>query len=184
MELGAWNKDGKLIRSTPKENNDSYLSIHWHPSKNIIAAVGTEIWLFDTSGKQLTQMKHRKENAGLLTVRWHPSGEFFATGDNGPDEIESIIQFWKEDGELIKTLQGSKGEYRNIRWSNDGSLLASASDGLRIWTKDGQLLHTGKSKDILWGLAWNPSGNRIITGTFNGDIHLWTNKAKPLMQVQ
>ena len=182
--IHIWNKDGKLIRSIPKENNDSYLSIHWHPSKNIIAAVGTEIWLFDTSGRQLPQIKHRKEIAGLLTVRWHPSGEFFATGDNGPDEIESIIQFWKEDGVLIKSLHGSKGEYRNIRWNNVGSLLASASDGLRIWTKEGQLLYTGKTKDILWGLAWNRSGNRIITGSFDGDINLWTDKATPLMKVQ
>jgi len=182
--IHIWNKDGKLFQSIPKENKDSYLSIHWHPSKNIIAAVGTEIWVFDTSGKQLAQIKHRKENSGVLTVRWHPSGEFFATGDNGPDEIESIIQFWKEDGELIRTLHGSKGEYRNIRWNNDGRFLASASDGLRIWTKDGQLLHAGKTKDILWGIAWNMSGNRIITGSFDGDIQLWTDKATPLKSDQ
>ena len=73
---------------------------------------------------------------------------------------------------------------QTFRLMDDGSLLASASDGLRIWTKEGQLLYTGKTKDILWGIAWNKSGNRILTGSFDGDINLWTDKATPLMEVQ
>ncbi|HVE61300.1 MAG TPA: hypothetical protein VNA26_05755 [Chitinophagaceae bacterium] len=173
-------KRGRLIRSIKKYNNNSYMTVDWHPSKNIIVTGSDEIILFDTSGKQLKLINHRKEKTGVLTVRWHPSGEFFASGDYGHDKEgkPTLLQFWKEDGTLIKEMKGSKAEYRNIRWSNDGSLLATASDALRIWTKDGRLISTGKSNVNLWGVAWSKDNKMIATGSFeNGDVKLWTNKA-------
>ena len=178
-----WNKDGKLLRSIKKENINSYSSIDWHPSKNILVTGGDEIRLYDTTGKLLKNIKHRKGNIYVLTVKWHPSGSFFASGDYGHAEEgdnASIIQFWKEDGSLIKTLYGSKAEYRNIRWNKDGSLLASASDAMRIWTKDGELERMGPSDTKLWGIDWNSKSNLIITTTSNDKIRLWTNKVEPV----
>ena len=140
-----------------KEDNNSYFSIGWHPGKNIIAVSGDDIRIMDTMGTTLKVIRHRKEQTGVLTINWHPSGEFFATGDYGhyKEGIKSIIQFWKPDGTLTKTLYGSKAEYRNIRWNKSGTLLASASDALRIWNTNGKLVCIGKSKDLLWGLDWN-----------------------------
>ena len=175
--------DGKLLRSIKKENSNSYSSVDWHPSKNILVTGGDEIRLYDTTGKLLKLIKHRQGNIYVLTVKWHPSGSFFASGDYGHAEEgdnASIIQFWKEDGTLIKTLNGSKAEYRNIRWNKDGSLLASASDAMRIWTKDGELLSTGPSEAKLWGIDWNSKSNLIITTTSNNKIRLWTNKFEPV----
>jgi WD40 repeat protein len=88
----------------------------------------------------LQNIKHRNEETIILAVQWHPGGTFFATGDYGHKEegIESLLQFWNEDGVLIKSLKGSKAEYRNIRWNKDGTLLATASDGLRLWSEDGR----------------------------------------------
>jgi WD40 repeat protein len=111
-----WDSTGNLLRTIKKEDNNSYFSISWHPSKNIITVCGDDIRVIDTLGITLKVIKHRKENTGILTICWHPSGIFFATGDYGHDKegIKSIIQFWKPDGTLTKTLYGSKAEYRNI----------------------------------------------------------------------
>ena len=173
------NRDGKLIKSIKKHNNNSYLTLDWHPLKEVIATGTDEIILFDTSGKQLAFFKHRKENTGVLTLRWHPSGEFLASGDYGHDKegVPTLLQFWKEDGTLLRSMTGSNAEYRNIRWNKDGSAIATASDGLRIWSKDGKLLHHGKTKDLLWGVSWNKDDSKIITASFDGNIYLWTNKA-------
>jgi WD40 repeat protein len=178
-----WNKEGKLLRSIKKENINSYSSIDWHPSKNILVTGGDEIRIYDTTGKLLKNIKHRQGNIYVLTVKWHPSGSFFASGDYGHAEEgdkASIIQFWKEDGTIIKTLYGSKAEYRNIRWNKDGSLLASASDAMRIWTREGELISTGPSEAKLWGIDWNSKSNLIITTTSNNKIRLWTNKFEPV----
>ena len=179
-----WNKGGKHLRSIKKHNNNSYLSIDWHPSKNILVTSSDEIILFDTSGRQLNMIRHREEATGVLTVRWHPSGSFFTSGDYGHDKegIPTLLQFWKEDGTLIRTIKGSKAEYRNIRWSKDGRYLATASDALRIWDRDGNLLHTGVTGYNLWGLSWNPQDNRILSASFEGFLDLWDLRGRKVVK--
>jgi WD40 repeat protein len=181
-----WNAEGRLLRTIRKEDSNSYFALDWHPAKDVIVATGDDIRIMDTAGHTLKVIKHRKESTGILTVNWHPSGEFFATGDYGQDKegVPSIIQFWKEDGTLIKTLHGSKAEYRNIRWNKDGDRLATASDALRIWNKAGELLHTGAATGLLWGIDWNEKSDSIITTGIDGKIRLWSMEAKLIRSIR
>lgn len=189
-----WNKNGKLLRKIQKTTDGTpdkkdFLGLDWHPSKNILTTVGDEIRIFDTSGKQLNVFKHRKQQAGLLTVKWHPSGDFFVTGDYGhPKEgIPTLLQFWKPDGKLIKEWNESKYEFRNIRWNKQGTHLATASDDLRIWTKDGRLLYTAKQNgsSVLWGVDWVSDSKKIVTVSFDSaKIQLWDDKAKLLKTIE
>lgn len=190
-KIWIWNKQGKLLRTIQKTDSigvpdpKDFLGMDWHPSKNIFTTVGDEIRIFDTSGKQLNVFKHRQQRAGLLTVKWHPSGNYFVTGDYGhPKEgIPVLLQFWQADGKLIKEWDGSETEYRNIRWNKQGTYLATGSDALRIWTKDGRLLYTAKQEDNggLWGVDWVSDSKKIVTVSFgNGNIRLWDDKASLL----
>ncbi|MFZ6023394.1 MAG: hypothetical protein ACOYVG_02950 [Bacteroidota bacterium] len=91
--------------------------------------------------KKIVTLKHREEPTGILSVEWHPSGNFFVSGDYGHDgeAVHSLLQYWTPEGKLFKTSKGSKMEYRDLQWNQDGTLLATASDKLRIWTKEGEL---------------------------------------------
>jgi WD40 repeat protein len=93
------------------------------------------------------------------------------------------LQFWSADGKIIKSLSGSKAEYRNIRWNKDGTLLATASDAIRLWTSDGQLQYTGQSENLLWGIDWDNLGKNIITTSAKGNINLWTDKGELLKEL-
>jgi WD40 repeat protein len=42
---------------------------------------------------------------------------------------------------------------------------ATASDALRIWDSDGNLIAEGLSDDNLWGVDWSPDGKHIITSS-------------------
>lgn len=174
-------KQGKIIRSIKKHNNHSYMTVDWHPTKPILVTGSDEIIVFDTAGTQLSMFRHRKENTGVLTVRWHPSGAFFASGDYGHEDegMPTLLQFWKQDGTLLKAIPDQHHrEMRNLRWSPDGSRLATASDALRIWDKEGKLLHTATSEFILWGLAWSRDNKFIVTGAYgNGAVNVRTNDA-------
>jgi WD40 repeat protein len=179
-EVKIWDTQGILLKTIKKEDSNSYFALDWHPAKNMLVVTGDDIRIMDTSGATLKIIKNRKEATGVLTVKWNPSGKFFATGDYGHDNenVKSILQFWKEDGTLIKTMYGSKAEYRNIQWNKEGTYLASASDALRIWNSTGELLYTGKSADLLWGLDWDSNSDSIITASFKGGINLWTKHAR------
>jgi WD40 repeat protein len=193
--VNIWNRQGKLLRqiyktTDGKRDSKSFLGLDWHPSKDILVTVGDEIRIYDTSGNQLLMKKHREQFAGLLTAKWHPSGEFFVTGDYGhPKEgVDVYLQFWKPDGALMRTMNQSQTEFRNIRWNKQGTLLATASDALRIWNTKGDLLYTSKggNKNGLWGVDWNSDTGRLVTVSFGKTevIHTWTDKANWLASYQ
>ena len=139
--------------------------------------------MYDAKGTLIKQVRHRPRAKGeclLLCVEWHPSGDFFVVGDYGNQRTHDlpVLQFWSDELVPQATITAStSAEIRNISWSPDGELLASASDGLRIWTKGGQLVKHGQSPDLLWGVRWNNAGNSLLTSSLSGRITLWTSEA-------
>ncbi len=175
---------GILIRKFVNESTKSITAIDWHPKKNIITTVTDKIRFFDIEGNLLKSIKHRQEEVMLLSIAWHKTGDFFVTGDYGDEKDKSLLQYWNEQGELLKTIDISKGEYRNLAWNPKGDRLASASDALRIWDTSGNLISEGDSKDYLWGVSWNEKGSRIITSSMEQKIILWNKKAKRIITIE
>jgi len=178
-----FNTKGELIRKFVNQINStkSITAIAWHPKKNTLTTVTDKIRFLDLNGNLIKLIKHRPEDAMLLSISWHKSGDFFVTGDYGDEKDKSLLQYWNEQGELIKSIDISKGEYRNLAWNPKGDRLASASDILRIWDINGNLISKGNSKDNLWGVSWNEKGNRIITSSMEQKILVWNKKAKIIM---
>ena len=178
-----FNTKGELIRKFVNQINStkSITAIAWHPKKNTLTTVTDKIRFLDLNGNLIKSIKHRPEDVMLLSIAWHKSGDFFVTGDYGDEKDKSLLQYWNEQGELIKSIDISKGEYRNLAWNPKGDRLASASDLLRIWDTNGNLISKGNSKDNLWGVSWNEKGNRIITSSMEQKILVWNKKAKIIM---
>lgn len=178
-----YNIKGELIRKFANQPNStkSITALDWHPKKNMLTTVTDKIRFYDIEGNLLKTIQHRTEDVMLLSIAWHPSGDFFVTGDYGDEKDKSILQYWNEQGELLKSIDISKGEYRNLAWNAKGNRLATASDALRIWDTKGTLIGTGTSKDYLWGVSWNEQGNRIITSSLEQRIILWNKKAKRII---
>jgi len=187
--LRIWERDGMLMHDIGRyEEAKGLTGVSWRPTGDRIVTIGTRITLHDALGKPIKQVMHRPEAKErlnlLLSVEWHPSGEFFAVGDYGNEVDDPVIQFWSADGELQKSiiLQG-ESEVRNLSWNHDGSLLASASEKLRIWNREGELKFAGKSPDLLWGVDWHPAGDKILTSSIDGRITLWSSTAKVLREI-
>ena len=185
-QILIYNIKGKLIRKFVNQSNStkSITAIDWHPKKNILTMVTDKIRFYDIEGNLLKSIKHRPEDVMLLSVAWHNSGDFFVTGDYGDEKDKSLLQYWNGQGELLKSIDISKGEYRNLAWNPKGNRLASASDALRIWDTKGNLISEGNSKDYIWGVSWNQQGSRIITSSLEQRIILWNNKAKRIIAIE
>jgi WD40 repeat protein len=178
--------NGKLLRKFVNEVNltKAVTALDWHSKKNILTTVTDKIRFFDIEGNLLKSIRHRQENVMLLSIAWHKTGDFFVTGDYGDEKDKSLLQYWSETGELLKTIDISKGEYRNLAWNAKGDRLASSSDALRIWDIKGNLISEGNSKDYLWGVSWNEKGSRIITSSMEQRIILWNKKAERIMTLE
>jgi len=178
--LTIWTKEGKNLKTIKKDNTKSYVAIDWHPYKNEIIALSDYVRIYNSKGDLLKKFNHRDEKVLMLCVKWHKSGKYFVIGDYGDTIVpyKPVLQFWKFDGTLIKEIDTSKAEYRNISWNKKGNRLTSASDALRIWSKKGKLLSTGLSQDKLWGVDWSSDGKYIVTSSNNGKIIIWDKNAR------
>lgn len=183
-EILIFNIKGDLIRKFNNENTKTITAIDWHPKKDILITVSDKIRLFDINGNLLNSIKHRKEEIMILSVAWHNSGSFFVTGDYGDEKDKSLLQYWDQNGKLLKSIDISKGEYRNLVWNPKGTSLATASDALRIWDTKGNFISAGYSKDYLWGISWNKQGDRIITSSIEQNIIMWNNKAERILALE
>ena len=185
-QILIYNIKGKLIIKFVNQSNStkSITAIDWHPKKNILTTVTDKIRFYDIEGNLIKSIKHRPEDVMLLSVAWHNSGDFFVTSDYGNEKDKSLLQYWNGQGELLKSIDISKGEYRNLAWNPKGNRLASASDALRIWDTKGNLISEGNSKDYIWGVSWNEQGSRIITSSLEQRIILWNNKAKRIIAIE
>lgn len=198
MRALDWNYNGELLAVSELEDFVSIFNIEgqrisrfrasekgvtgldWHPKKDILVTVGTQVGIFNHLGDTLKRFKTRVKEPFLLCVQWHKSGKFFAVGDYGDLEKaeNKLVQFWNIEGEKLNEIKGSIAEYRNLRWNKKGTKLATASDALRIWNKKGKLLAESKStEDYLWGIDWSPNGKYIITSSRKGVITIWDKKA-------
>jgi WD40 repeat protein len=101
------------------------------------------------------------------------------------ENVPSLLHFWSDDGILMHSIHGSKGEYRNITWNQDGTRLATASDVLRIWDAEGSLLYESPEdgSNYLWGVSWNHDGTRIVTASRHKTIAIWDQKAKMIRRL-
>jgi WD40 repeat protein len=183
--VSIWNKDGKLLKSISYKYPDdqvgrAFLSLDWHPSKNIFVANNFQINVYDDSGNRIRTMQHRNPKAIMLSADWHPSGSYFVIGDYGYNEdaenVPSLLHFWTENGEYMRAVEGSKAEYRNIAWDRSGKRLATASDKLRIWDEKGKLLSEApnKSGSKLWGIDWNAQNDAIAVSNTNASVITFT----------
>jgi WD40 repeat protein len=185
--ITIFNEKGEIVNSISKENTKTYTALAWHPKEYEILVVSEYIRHFDIKGKELQKIRHRPEDVLLLSTAWHPSGEFFVSADYGTygnTRVYPLLNFWTPNGELIKSLNGSIAEYRNIAWSPNRKVLATASDGLRLWNKEGELLKTLPTEALLWGLDWHPRGKRIVTKDENGLVQIWNKKGKMIKSIK
>jgi len=172
--LVIFDENGKFIKAI-ESNQKAITDLSWHPTKNVIVTVGSQIGIYDYGKDIILNIKPRKHEILMLCVSWHPSGSFFVTGDYGDLEknYPAMLQFWNATGKNIRNIGKSKLEYRNLKWSKNGEILATASDYVRLWNKSGNLIKEKKSDGILWGIDWNPNGTNIITSDNMGRVTVW-----------
>jgi WD40 repeat protein len=84
-------------------------------------------------------------------------------------------------GDLVAITSPGDGHLRI--WNRGGTRLVSASEMLRIWTKDVELLLKHESTDLLWGVDWRPGGLRIVTSSIDGRVRLWNSDGELVKEI-
>lgn len=184
-DISFFDTQGQLLRKVTT-GQKAVIDLSWHPFRNEVLTVSEYISHYDYEDDTfLPEVNDRDEQVEvlMLCVAWHPSGEFYVTGDYG-DFVENyppLLQFWDAKGNRLRRFAGGTAEYRNLRWNPNGTLLASTSEAIRLWSPQGELLEEQPSPQLLWGVDWHPKGKRLITSGDDGVLAFWNEKLRRII---
>ena len=185
--LTIFDEEGHVLKRI-QTNQKAILGLDWHPAENLIVAVGEKISWYHYELDVLKHIDDRSEEIEILMlcVAWHPNGKFFVTGDYGDFEYQypPLLQYWTYDGLRIKAIQESSAEFRNIAWSSDGDLLATASEKIRLWNKNGDLVAEDTTENLLWGIDWSEDDTKLVATDDHRKIILWDRNLHRLKEWQ
>lgn len=150
------------------------------------------IRLWDTSGKQLTELKtHESESddendiiiRSISSIAFSPDSKILATGSH-----DGSIHLWKLfNKQLLTTFKSNRTAVTSLAFSPDGKLLAIGRNDYTasLWNLSDKRLtvlngHTYQVRD----LAFSPDGKLLATSDIN-HIFLWdSSSGKQLAQIQ
>lgn len=183
--IHLWNVHiGKIsaILKGPAKFPEKVNTIAFSPDgKTLASATANQIWLWDTSTKQIKEVL--EEHAELVTtVVFSPDGKTIASASR-----DWTLRLWDvSTGKLRKTFGEHSSSVNTVAFSPDGKTIASASRGLiHLWDTKGALLQlwyarTGEHLenlihhiDSVRTVVFSPDGQLIASGGYDSRLRLW-----------
>ena len=172
-------------------NNNKYVSsLIWSEEGDKLAVGNSKgiVELYDINKKELiSSFKGHSERVGV--VSWNKN--ILSSGSKDYSIITRDIRCKDNDENLIRKFLGHQQEVCGLKWSFDGSLLASGGNdnNLMVWS-----LHSNKplmcNNDhiaAVKAIAWSPHQHNILAsggGTADRTIRFWnTNIFEPIYKV-
>ncbi|MEM9542765.1 MAG: AAA family ATPase [Cyanobacteria bacterium P01_E01_bin.42] len=183
--INIWNQEGELLHTLEGHQNDIW-SIVWNPDGKTLASAGADktIKIWNQEGELLHTLEGHQEV--IPSIAWSSDGKTLASAS-----IDRTIRIWDWEQKFIKSLNAHEKQVGRMVWNPNGKTFASSSeDRIKVWNKQGKLLHISKENlDTLGGyffanLEWSPDGQNLISSSGNGDLRIWNQKGELLQTIQ
>ncbi|KAH8595410.1 WD40-repeat-containing domain protein [Bisporella sp. PMI_857] len=150
-------------------HSSSVTCIAFSTDSKLVVSGSTDktVKLWDTStGAWLFSFQH--PSSDLCTVAFSPNDKFLASNSG----YGRITLCDVESRKTLFTMPG--GSYRNLAFSPDSKLLASASySGINLWDTDTGLERRVLESGDASAVAFSPDGELLATASQTGNVKLW-----------
>ncbi len=174
-----WNLDNP-INTFPHTNRVH--AVRFRPDGRVIASGGRQnIRLWNLAGDLIAHIQATETPTGIInSLDYSPNSQLLVSG-----ESNGQIKLWRPDvstTEPWRQFAGHDGEISAVRFSPDGTMIASAGADqlIKFWTLDGDLLTTVEHDASLSDLEFVPQRGWLVTSSRSsepdtpGGITIWS----------
>uniref|UniRef100_A0A6I8RCL7 Cell division cycle 20B n=1 Tax=Xenopus tropicalis TaxID=8364 RepID=A0A6I8RCL7_XENTR len=154
-------------------HNDYYLNLLDWNSENLVAiGLKSTAYIFSGENRTVTQKIHLSCPATYVSsVSWISSGTCLAIGTSSGE-----VQLWDiETQKRLRNMLGHMSVVGALSWNNH--ILSSGSRLGHIHHHDVRIAehHIGtlQHKQGICSLKWSPCGNKLASGSSDGDLKIW-----------
>jgi WD40 repeat protein len=178
--IKLWNAaDGAFLKTIPANTAPLQAVTFSHDGRFLVTAADTNFG----ANEQNVRM-WRLNDGSLMRGFGQPDGQICWSVDFSPDDsLLAVAQgsdvkiYQVSTGTLLRTLTGHTFSVFEVRFSPDGTMLASGSGDNRakIWrVSDGALLKTLTGHTFFVnGVAWSPNGQNLATASWDMSLKIW-----------
>jgi WD40 repeat protein len=154
-----WDLENKLFTILP--HTDWVFDVIFSPNGETVATVSDKVMIWSLKGELITILT--EDSNGSTVVCFSPDSKIVAVSDSSDDGTVKVYNL--EDGS-VQTLSPKdripSGGGKSISFSPDGKIIATAFNGLNLWSLDGNLLGTlnGHGSDII-DVSFSPDSKTI-----------------------
>ncbi|KAJ8517470.1 hypothetical protein ONZ45_g5361 [Pleurotus djamor] len=146
---------------------------------HIAVGHGKDVSIIDTTAQPPSTTKYTddedpNDSSAILSLCFSTDNHTLATGRRN-----GWIKLWQWEGDqwkVVKRFEGGDSGIWRLAFSGNGSRLAFevADTVVKVWNlADDAVIELQDSRNLV-SLAWSPSSDRIVFGTGNGSVKMWS----------
>jgi WD40 repeat protein len=173
-----WDTSGKLVRTFTGHSMPVY-SAYWSPNGKYILTNSNYSYVWDTSGKRISQLKAESTEVGL-NARFSPDSQRILVST--PDKTRVWDLYFRR---LILERRNQKFLSNDAEFSPDGKRIFTIDDTVKVWDiTDESVKSSDLSANLVtelpWNIAigvgrrWSPDNKYIITFGQDRIIRIWS----------
>eukprot|EP00698_Gefionella_okellyi_P003713 TRINITY_DN13461_c0_g1_i1.p1 TRINITY_DN13461_c0_g1~~TRINITY_DN13461_c0_g1_i1.p1 ORF type:complete len:760 (-),score=156.24 TRINITY_DN13461_c0_g1_i1:43-2322(-) len=155
---------------TSIKHDEVVSAVGWDGSNELLSCGDDKsMFRWNMSGESIGQLQ--AVDTCCTDLAWHPSSrqrksaaaEYFVVGCT-----DGTFRFVTKQGRVEKQVDGHKGAIITVRWSLDGTALATTGEdgAVKVWSKSGMLrTNLAQTTRAVFTAAWSPEGDAILYAT-------------------
>ena len=156
-----------------KKHKEFATGVSWSGSNDLLSVADDRtIWQWNVDGEPQAQLM--EVDSCCTDLLWYPSVQ---AGNKGSDLFvvgctDGSFKLISKTGRIEKSVQAHQGAVTALRWSNDGTSLATCGeDGLvKSWSRTGMFrAQLAQASGTIYTLCWSPESDAML---FSDGKHL------------
>jgi WD40 repeat protein len=165
------------------DHSDTVQCVAFSPKGDLLATAGMDRTIKISDGITAKgKMTINPEIKGFLALAFSPDGKYVLTSGESPEvrwwELATIADDLTEGGwRPTRKMEGHIGTVQAMRFSPDGSVLATASADHSVCLWDGTTGHLLRTlvdcDNLVYAVAFSPDSKLLAAGSWDGFVRIW-----------